>query len=119
MTACRPCRSKKDHVPAIQEPKNADCPNRRKRKRKRQIEHKITACAEGDDEFIADKLNAITESKIKYEDAVENELAVFKVTDSSGNIIAGCNLAIDRWRAADLDILWVEENTADRGSAQP
>ena len=43
------------------------------------------------------------------EDAVEDELIVFKVTDSDGNLIAGCNLIMNCWRAADLDILWVEE----------
>jgi hypothetical protein len=58
------------------------------------MEHRIIPCAEGDDKFIADKLNAITNSKIDFEDTIEDELVVFKVTDSAGNIIAGCNLLI-------------------------
>ncbi|MBR3429497.1 MAG: GNAT family N-acetyltransferase, partial [Clostridia bacterium] len=70
---------------------------------------------EGDDELIADKLNAITDSKIDFEDAIEDELVVFKVTDSDGNIIAGCNLLINCWRVADLDILWVEETYRRQG----
>lgn len=79
------------------------------------MEHKILPCVEGEDELIADKLNAITDSKIDYEDAIEDELVVFKVTDGDGNIIAGCNLIINCWRTADLDILWVEEKYRRQG----
>ena len=79
------------------------------------MEHKIIPCVEGDDEFIADKLNAITDSKIDFEDTIEDELVVFKVTDSDGNIIAGCNLIIYCWKVADLDILWVEEKYRKQG----
>ena len=79
------------------------------------MEHRIIPCAEGDDKFIADKLNAITNSKIDFEDTIEDELVVFKVTDSAGNIIAGCNLLINCWRVADLDILWVEEKYRKQG----
>ena len=32
------------------------------------MEHKIIPCVEGDDEFIADKLNAITDLKISFEE---------------------------------------------------
>ena len=59
------------------------------------MEYKTIPCVEGDDAFIADKLNAITDSKIVFEDTIEDELIVFKVTDSDGNIIAGCNLNIN------------------------
>ena len=79
------------------------------------MEHRIIPCAEGDDKFIADKLNAITNSKIDFEDTIEDELVVFKVTDSAGNIIAGCNLLINCWRVADLDILWVAEKYRKQG----
>ena len=79
------------------------------------MEHRIIPCIEGDDELISGKLNAITDSKIDYEDAIEDELVVFKVTDSAGNIIAGCNLIINCWKAADLDILWVEEKYRKKG----
>ena len=60
--------------------------------------HIIIPCVEGDDEFIADKLNAVTDSKIDFEDTIEDDLVVFKVTDSDGNIIAGCNLLINCWK---------------------
>ena len=79
------------------------------------MEHEIIPCVEGDDEFIADKLNAITDTKIDFKDTIEDELVVFKVTDSDGNIIAGCNLIINCWRVADLDILWVEEKYRKQG----
>ena len=79
------------------------------------MEYKSIPCVEGDDEFIADKLNAITDSKIDFEDTIEDELVVFKVTDSDGNIIAGCNLIIYCWKVADLDILWVEEKYRKQG----
>ena len=79
------------------------------------MEHRIIPCVEGDDEFTAGKLNAITDSKIEFEDTIEDELVAFKVTDSDGNIIAGCNLIIHCWRVADLDILWVEEKYRKQG----
>ena len=79
------------------------------------MEHQIIPCVEGDDEFTADKINAITDSKVDFEDTIEDELVVFKVNDSSGNIIAGCNLIINSWRVADLDILWVEEKYRRQG----
>ena len=79
------------------------------------MEHRIIPCVEGDDAFIADKLNAITDSKIDFADAIEDALVVFKVTDGEGNIIAGCNLFINCWRVADLDILWVEEPYRKQG----
>ena len=75
----------------------------------------ILQCAEGDDELVAEKLSAITESMIDYQDTIEDELVVFKVNDSEGNIIAGCNLIINSWRVADLDILWVQENYRKQG----
>ena len=77
--------------------------------------YRIIPCVEGDDEFTADKINAITDSKIDYEDTIEDEMVVFKVIDSDGNIIAGCNLIINCWRVADLDILWVEEKCRRQG----
>ena len=46
------------------------------------MERNIIPCVEGDDELIVDKLNAITDSKIAFEDTIEDELVVFKVTDS-------------------------------------
>ncbi len=79
------------------------------------MEYKTIPCVEGDDAFVADKLNAITDSKMDFEDTIEDELVVFKVTDSDGNIIAGCNLIIDCRKVAELDILWVEENYRRQG----
>ena len=55
------------------------------------MKYKIIRCSEGDDELISDKLNADTDSKIDFEETIEDELAVFRVIGSDGNIIAGCN----------------------------
>ncbi len=79
------------------------------------MEYKTVPCVEGDAAFAAAELAAITDSRIDFEDAAEDEMAVFKVTDSGGNIIAGCNLMMDCWRAAELDILWVEEKYRRKG----
>ena len=79
------------------------------------MQYQIVPCAEGDYAFFAEKLNAVTDSMIAFDDPIEDELVVFKVTDSDGNIIAGCNLVINRWNAADLDILWVEEKYRKQG----
>ena len=79
------------------------------------MQYHAIICSEGDDELIAGKLNAVTDSMITFEDTIEDELVVFKVTDSDGNIIAGCNLYISSWRVADLDILWVDEKYRRQG----
>lgn len=57
------------------------------------MNHEIIPCTEGDDELIADKLNAITDSEIDYADAIGDELVVFKVCDSDGKIIAAATLS--------------------------
>ncbi len=77
--------------------------------------YKTIPCSEGDDDLIEDKLNAITCSKIEFEDTIGEELALFKVADSGGNLIAGCNLFIHCRRVADLDILWAEEKYRNQG----
>ena len=79
------------------------------------MDHQIIPCSEGDDELIAEKINEVIDSKIAFEDTIEDELVVFKVTDSDGSIIAGCNLIINCWRVADLDILWVKKTYRRQG----
>ena len=78
------------------------------------MEHRIIPCAEGDDKFIADKLNAITNSKIDFEDTIGDELVVFKVTDSAGNIIAGTAGGLRIWTSCG----W-KKSAANRESAPP
>ena len=73
------------------------------------MQYQIVPCAEGDYALIAEKLNAFTDSMIPFDDPIEDELVVFKVTDGDGNILAGCNLIMNCWRVAELDILWVKE----------
>lgn len=79
------------------------------------MNYRIIPCAEGDDEIVADKLKALTDAGIAFEDAVENELVVYKVNDGSGSVIAGCNLIVNCWKVAELDILWVAEEYRRRG----
>ena len=55
----------------------------------KKLKYKIIPCSEGDDELISGKLNTITDSKIDYEDAIEDELVVFKVTESGYNSTTG------------------------------
>lgn len=38
------------------------------------MEYKTIPCVEGDDKFVADKLNAITDSKIDFKDTIEHKL---------------------------------------------
>ena len=47
-------------------------------KEKTRMEHRIIPCAEGDDKFIADKLNAITNSKIDFEDTIGDGCSTFQ-----------------------------------------
>ncbi len=76
--------------------------------------YEITPYKEGDDDYISEKLSAVTSEMIS-EAPAEDELVVFKITNGDGNIIAGCNLLIDCWKVADLDILWVEETYRRQG----
>ena len=73
------------------------------------MKHHIIPCVEGDDALIAEQLDAIAVSKIRFDDPIQDELVVFKVVDGDGSLIAGCNLLISCWRVAELDILWVAE----------
>ncbi len=79
------------------------------------MKYQTIPCAEGDDELVAEKLGAYTDSMITVADAIEDELVVFKVTDDDGTILAGCNLIISSWKTAELDILWVNEKHRGRG----
>ena len=56
---------------------------------KNKMERKIIPCAEGDDKFVAERLNAFTDSKTDLADTIEDELVVFKVTDCAFEIRYG------------------------------
>ena len=46
------------------------------------MEHRIIPCAEGDDKFIADKLNAITNSKMDFEDTIASYMNAWQHENS-------------------------------------
>ena len=79
------------------------------------MEDKILPCIEGDAAFVDQKIGEMTDLRISFEEAIRDEWIVFKVADSNGTIIAGCNLFLSRWKVADLDILWVEETYRKQG----
>ncbi len=79
------------------------------------MKYKIVSMDEDDIELFSEKLNEFTDAIISFEDAAEDELVVFKAEDGQGKIIAGCNLDIYRRKAADLDILWVDEQYRKQG----
>ena len=71
--------------------------------------------ARKDSEYFDRQLDEYNYSMAPTEEGAKEEDLVFKITDGDGNIIAGCILEIDRWKIADLDILWVEEKYRRQG----
>ena len=67
-----------------------------------------------DSMYIEKELEKYNYAQVPTE-ADEEEDVVFKITDAEGNIIAGCILEIDRWKIADLDILFVKEEYRRQG----
>ena len=58
-----------------------------------------TSFVEGDEAHMAQKLDAFTDSIVPPEEGAEEEYLCFKITDDDGNIIAGCIVEIDSWKA--------------------
>ncbi len=67
-----------------------------------------------DSEYIEEKLTEFNYAQVPTLTEEEEDL-VFKICDDGGSILAGCILEIDRWKAADLDILWVAEEYRRQG----
>ena len=80
-----------------------------------EMKYNTIPCAEEDEKYIEEKLEAINDSVVPPVAGAEDETIVFKITDDAGNIIAGCILEIDSWKYADLDILWVDESYRRQG----
>ncbi len=70
---------------------------------------------EGDEDFIEEKIDTITDSIVPPEVGAEDEDLVFKIADEEGNIIAGCIVEIDNWKIACLDTLWVDKKHRRQG----
>ena len=70
---------------------------------------------EGDEEFIEQKIDAVTDAIVPPEEGAEEEYVFFKITDDEGSVIGGCIVEIDSRKVACLDTLWVDEACRGQG----
>ncbi len=81
------------------------------------IKYELKPLEEGDEEFIESRIREYDESIVPPVPGAEEEEIVLKITDGGGNVIAGCLLDIDRWKLADINVLWVDERYRRQGMA--
>jgi len=79
------------------------------------VEYKTIPCTEDDEELIDGKLTEINHAVVPPCEGTEEEELVFKIENGEGTVIAGCNVGIDNWQFAILDILWVDEKYRGQG----
>ena len=79
------------------------------------VEYKTIPCTEDDEELIDGKLTEINHAVVPPREGTEEEELVFKIENGEGTVIAGCNVGIDNWQFAILDILWVDEKYRGQG----
>ena len=79
------------------------------------LEYKTVPCTEDDEELIDGKLTEINHAVVPPHEGTEEEELVFKIENGEGTVIAGCNVGIDNWQFAILDILWVDEKYRGQG----
>ena len=79
------------------------------------MEYKTIPCTEDDEELIDGKLTEINHAVVPPCEGTEGEELVFKIENGEGTVIAGCNVGIDNWQFAILDILWVDEKYRGQG----
>ena len=79
------------------------------------MEYKTIPCTEDDEELIDGKLTEINHAVVPPREGTEEEELVFKIENGEGTVIAGCNVGIDNWQFAILDILWVDEKYRGQG----
>ena len=79
------------------------------------MEYKTIPCTEDDEELIYGKLTEINHAVVPPCEGTEEEELVFKIENGEGTVIAGCNVGIDNWQFAILDILWVDEKYRGQG----
>ena len=79
------------------------------------MEYKTIPCTEDDEELIYGKLTEINHAVVPPREGTEEEELVFKIENGEGTLIAGCNVGIDNWQFAILDILWVDEKYRGQG----
>ena len=71
--------------------------------------------AEGDEEFIEQKIDTVTDAIAPPEEGAEDEYVFFKIPDDEETVIAGCIVEIDSRKVACLDTLWVDEAYRGQG----
>ena len=79
------------------------------------MEYKTIPCTEDDEELIYGKLTEINHAVVPPCEGTEEEELVFKIENGEGTVIAGCNVGINNWQFAILDILWVDEKYRGQG----
>lgn len=79
------------------------------------MKYETIPLVEGDEDYIEEKVDIITDSIVPPDEGSKDEILVFKITDDDGNIIAGCIVEIDSWKVACLDTLWVDEKYRRQG----
>ena len=79
------------------------------------MEYKTIPCTEDDEELIDGKLTEINHAVVPPREGTEEEELVFKIENGEGTVIAGCNVGINNWQFAILDILWVDEKYRGQG----
>ena len=73
------------------------------------MDYNIVPIADGDDEFIKDKLVEYNLSMVPATQSELFESVSKKIVDEEGNIIAGCLAIMHCWNVVAIDILWVDE----------
>ena len=77
--------------------------------------YKIENCANGDADYIIDKLVEYNLSQVPTEQETLFDTLDQKITDDNGKIIAGCVARMYYWKIAYIDTLWVDEKYRDNG----
>lgn len=77
--------------------------------------YKIENCADGDADYIIDRLVEYNLSQVPAEQKVLFDTLDKKITDDNGKIIAGCVARMYCWNVAYIDTLWVDEKYRGNG----
>ncbi len=75
----------------------------------------VEPCDKKDADYLESRIDEYDDSRKPEGADGEEEEFCYKAVDGEGNILAGSVLQIDKWKTADLDILWVDERYRRRG----
>lgn len=79
------------------------------------MKYQITPCADGDADYIDDKLVEFNLSRVPARQSEPFVSLSRKMTDADGKIIAGCLAVMYCWNIVYIDILWVDEPYRKQG----